>query len=687
LALVAATSSVIDSIAENYGRTTMNKFLRAIRLSLRFRFTILGIALCSVLVAFFWGANVTAVYPFVEAVFRGDSMPQWVDHQIQATTERIGRLEYDVTRLQQKREQAPAAEWKSLDAQVGYANSRLAAERKALAGVRRLQPYIRRYLPSDAFRTLIFVVSFIMVSTLLKGIFLTAQTVLVARLSNQVAVRLRRQCYERTLAMDLASFEEGRTGDLMSRFTGDINAISAGVRALFGVSLLEPLKMLSCLIGAAFISWRLLLFSMLVTPLPFVLMYRLARSIKRANRRVLEETALFYNRLAQTFTAVQIVKAFVTERWERGRLRVELRRLYRKSMRAATLDSLTRVNTEILGVGVICLAILAGGYLVLNQETHLLGLKMTDRPLSFGALMVFYGFLIGTSDPARKLSSVIGSIQAGAAAADRVYAVLDRHPEIVDPPSPLRLSAKNRDIEFHDVRFHYRTGEAVLQGIDLRIPFGETLAIVGPNGCGKSTMAKLILRFYDPLQGSIQLGGVDLRRLRLRELRGQIGTVTQHTWLFDDTVMNNIRYGKPHATSAEVVAAAQRAHAHHFITNVLEEGYETQIGEGGGRLSGGQRQRIALARAILRDPAILILDEATSQVDVESEHLTHRALMQFKAGRTIILITHRLTTFGLADRILVMDHGRVCDQGTHDELAARCEFYRRLYQVSLKSAA
>jgi ATP-binding cassette subfamily B protein/subfamily B ATP-binding cassette protein MsbA len=301
--------------------------------------------------------------------------------------------------------------------------------------------------------------------------------------------------------------------------------------------------------------------------------------------------------------------------------------------------------------------------------------------------MVFFGFLIGTSDPARKLSGVIGNLQAGSAAADRVYALLDRQPAIVDPPAPQRLVTANPDIEFHKVNFHYRAEEPVLRGIDLRIPFGQTLAIVGPNGCGKSTVAKLILRFYDPVQGCVQLGGVDLRRLRLRELRGQIGTVTQHTWLFDDTLMNNIRYGTPHATKAEVIAAAERAHAHHFIENVMEHGYETQIGEAGGRLSGGQRQRIALARAILRDPAILILDEATSQVDVESEHLTHQALQQFKAGRTIIFITHRLTTLGLADRILVMDEGRICDLGTHVELVARCEVYRRLYHVSLKAAA
>jgi ATP-binding cassette subfamily B protein/subfamily B ATP-binding cassette protein MsbA len=664
----------------------MNNLARAVLVSLKFRLTIVATVVCSVMVAFFWGANVTAVYPFVEAVFRGDSMHEWVEHQIQSTQRNIGELERQLQQLQQQRHAAADATTNT-DFQIGYYEQRLIAERQALAAVQWLAPHIRRHLPADAFHTLIFVVTFVMLSTLLKGVFLTAHTVLVARLSNKTAMRLRKQCYRSTLAMDLSAFEQQRTGDLMSRFTNDVQSVAAGIRALYGNSLLEPLKMLACLAGAAFISWRLLLFSLLVTPLPFVLMYRLARAIKRANRRVFEETALFYNRLAQTFTAVQVVKAFTMERWERGRLRAELLRLYRKSMRVATLDSLTRVNTEVLGVGVICLAILAGGYLVLHQETHLLGLKMTDRPLSFGALMVFYGFLIGTSDPARKLSGIIGSLQAGAAAADRVYALLDREPSIAEMQPRRRATLTGRDIVFDNVHFHYRAEEPVLRGIHLTIPFGQTLAIVGPNGCGKSTLAKLILRFYDPVQGSLRLGGVDLRHLKLRELRGQIGLVTQQTWLFDDTVLNNIRYGKPYASMAEVIAAAERANANEFIENLLEDGYATQIGEAGARLSGGQRQRIALARAILRDPAILILDEATSQVDVESEELTHQALRQFKSGRTIVLITHRLTTLGLADRILVMDHGRICDLGTHEELLARCDLYRRLYQVSRKTAA
>lgn len=665
----------------------MSPFARAVRLSLQFRFTIAGICLCSVMVAFFWGANVTAVYPFVEAVFRGESMHEWVDHQIDSIGRNVGDLEARIDELEQKRRAAPLSEAADLDLQISYWTSRMTAEQHALSAVRWIEPHIRHYLPGDTFQTLIFIVCFVLGSTLLKGAFLTAQTLLVTRLGNQTAMRLRKQCYRSTLAMDLASFDETRTGDLMSRFTGDIHNVSMGIRSLFGVSLLEPLKMLACMIGAAFISWRLLLLSLLVTPLPIYLMYRLGRAIKRANRRVMEESARFFNRLAQTFTSIQVVKAFTMERWERGRLRTELLRQHQKAMKAAALDSLTRVNTEVLGVGVICLAILAGGFLVLNQSTHLLGLRMTDRPLSFGALMVFYGFLIGTSDPARKLSGIVSSLQAGSAAADRVYSLLDRRPAIAEPSLPQCLAAGERDIKFHGVSFGYRADEPVLQHVDLTIPFGETLAVVGPNGCGKSTLVKLILRFYDPTRGVVRMGGVDLRDLRLRELRRQIGLVTQHTCLFDDTVLNNIRYGMPHATVAAVIAAAKRAHAHEFIERDLEQGYETQIGEAGGRLSGGQRQRVALARAILRDPAVLILDEATSQVDTESEQLTHEALRQFKSGRTIILITHRLATVRLADRILVMDSGKICDIGRHDEVLGRCDLYRRLYQVTLRPAA
>ncbi len=301
--------------------------------------------------------------------------------------------------------------------------------------------------------------------------------------------------------------------------------------------------------------------------------------------------------------------------------------------------------------------------------------------------MAFYGSLAGVSDPARRLSEVFSKLQRAAAAADRVYQALDREPTVCDPLQARVVGRHHRELEFADVSFRYTTGQTVLDRIQLRIPFGETLAIVGPNGCGKSTLANLIPRFFDPVSGSVRLDGVDLRELRLRELRCQIGLVTQETLLFDDTVLNNIRYGCPQASREAVIEAAKQAHAHKFIEQKLEQGYETIVGQGGGRLSGGQRQRIALARAILRDPAILILDEATSQIDLESEHLIHKVLEQFIRHRTTVIITHRLATLALADRIVVMDAGRVADLGTHEQLLARCDLYRRLHQVQFKETA
>ena len=302
-------------------------------------------------------------------------------------------------------------------------------------------------------------------------------------------------------------------------------------------------------------------------------------------------------------------------------------------------------------------------------------------------MLVFYGFLVGSIDPARKLTEVFNRIQRASAAADRVYQLFDREPTVRDPIKPIQLKRHHRDIVFDKVQFGYNAEQTVLHKIDLRIHYGETLAIVGPNGCGKTTLVNLLPRFYDPRGGSIRIDDVDLREVRMRDLRSQIGLVTQDPLLFDDTVFNNIRYGTPNATRQQVVEAAKKAYAHQFIEELLENGYDTNVGQLGGRLSGGQRQRIALARAILRDPPILILDEATSQIDIESEHLIHKVLEQFARGRTAIIITHRLSTLDLADRILVMDQGRILDLGTHKELIGRSALYQRLYQISLRESA
>ena len=662
----------------------MGNFGRALRLALRHRWALVASVLTALIVGVLWGANIGAMYPFVEIALQGKSLQQSLDQRIQDAQAKLAELEVEASSLERAAEQSGPEEKARIEAQLVSTEAGIDAEQKALRWYQVLEPYVDGYIPTDPFQTLVLLIGVLLVATLVKNYFLMANTLLVARLSSLGTLELQKLFFARTLRMDVATFTSDGTSDLMSRFTYDMQNLATGTNTLFGKVVREPLKMLACLVGAAVICWRLLVFSLIVAPLAAFLIRWLAKAVKRASRRAMEEMAQLYGTLAETLQGIKIVKAFTMERQERRRFSRNCKEFFHKSMRIARYDSLTRPVTEIMGILIVCLAILSGAYLVLNGETHVLGIRMSSRPLSWSDLLVFYGFLIGTADPARKLSDVFTQLQAGAAAADRIYAMLDREPRIRDPEHPRVLPRHNRELVFEEVGFAYQPGQPVLHDITLRIRFGETIAIVGPSGCGKSTLASLIPRFADPTSGAIRLDGVPITEVRLHDLRGQIGLVTQDPLLFDDTVMNNVRYGSPQAGDAEVMEAAKRACAHGFIEKELPDGYQTVVGPLGGQLSGGQRQRIALARAILRDPAILILDEATSQIDLESESLIQKALEQFTGGRTVIIITHRLSALALADRIVVMQDGRILDVGTHQELVARCPFYRRLYQIQFE---
>ncbi len=665
----------------------MNSFSRAIRLALAYRLTLATSIVSAIAVALLWGGNISVIYPFVEVVFNGQSMPDWVDEQVVIGAQTVRGYEHDVARLQSQLAAASDERRPQLQRQLDSTRMRLQSEEMALARNRFLQPYIHDYLPTDPFQTLLVIIGVLLVGTIIKDFFLIISGVAVARLAQLATLDLRIEFYRRTLHLDLSSFGEHARGDLMNRFTSDMNALAAGIETLFGRAVREPLKMVACLVGAALVSWRLLLLSLVVVPLAGYLVRRLSKSLKRANRRAMEEMSQIYNTLSETFSGIKVVKAFTMERYELRRFRQTAKMYFNRAMKIARYNSLSSPLTELMGIVIISMAILAGGYLALNQETHLLGIKMSDRPLTLGTLLLFYGLLAGVSDPARKLSDVFNRLQQASAASDRIYELLDRQSRIVERSEPLPLPRHRREICFENVAFAYRPGQPVLRNINLRIPFGQTVAIVGGNGCGKSTLTNLVPRFFDPVEGRVTLDGVDLRDVPLRSLRQQIGLVTQETLLFDDTVYNNIRYGAPRARRDAVIKAAEQAHAHRFIEDKLGEGYETIVGPGGNRLSGGQRQRIALARAILRDPPILILDEATSQIDLESEQLIHQVLEEFTRERTTIIVTHRLSTLALADRIVVMDAGGILDQGTHLELLDRCEFYRRLYQIDLRQSA
>jgi len=663
----------------------MTNFTRALLLGSRYRLTLGLIVASSLLVAVFWGANLATVYPIVEVVFQNRSLRDWIDDSIEDTEKELEKIRAEQATLTRLAENVPLTA--DQRRRQSYWRAQNSSEQKALARAQRIRPWVHAYLPDKPFPTLWVVVGLLMVGTLFKGVFLIANVLLVDQITQLAAFDLRKLLYRRTLRLSLASFGEERTSKLLSHFTHDLEALSIGIKTVFGRAIREPLKIIACLTGAAIVSWRLLLFCLIVTPIAMYLINLLGKSVKRANRRAMDKMADLYGHLSESLSGIQAVKAFTMERSERRMFHHSAKDYMRKQLRIAFYDSLTKPSTELMSMGVVCLAILAGGYLVLNEETHLMGLRLCNRPLTFGALMVFFALLAGVSDPFRKLAEIYNSIQRSVAAADRLYQLIDRVPEVRSPAEPVDLTVPLRNIRLDKVCFEYVPNCPVLQDVSVKISAGETLAIVGPNGCGKSSLASLIPRFYDPTSGRVLWNDLDLRDVRPQQIRERCGVVTQHTLLFDDTVLNNIRYGSPNATDEEVINAAEQAHAHRFIEHKLADGYNTVIGSSGKLLSGGQRQRLALARAILRDPDVLILDEATSQIDVESEHLIRQVLSEFVRNRTALMITHRMETLSLADRILVIGAGRVVDLGTHDELIGRCEFYQRLHQIEFRTSA
>ena len=659
-------------------------FVRVVRMAIRYKFTFASTVISALVVAALWGGNIGTLYPVVEVVFQNQSMQQWVDGKIEQSHKTVAAKSAKLDSLHAQSNSEGTENSSEIDRQIAETEGSLTAEQWALWSYESMKPYIDKYLPADPFQTLALVTGLLLLGTIIKDVFLVANNVLVARLAQLATFDLRKLFYRRTLRMDLAAFSEDGTADLMSRFTNDMNQVAGGLDSLFGKLIREPLKMVACLVLAGFICWRLLILSLVVAPVAAYLVRWLAKTLKRANRRAMEEIAVMYTTLEETFRSIKIVKAFTNERQERKRFHDGNKRYYQKALRIAGYDSLTHPMTEVLGIVALSLAMMAGAWLIISGETHLLGIRMSDRPLDRGALLLFYALLAGVADPLRKMSDIFSRLQAAGAASDRIFARLDRQPSVCEPKQPAPFQRHNRDLTFENVGFAYQSGKPVLEEINLQIGYGETIAIVGPNGCGKSTLANLIPRFADPTTGTVKLDGIPLPDMRIRDLRRQIGLVTQETMLFDETIFNNIRYGNTNATREQVIEAAKQAHAHRFIEHDLPNGYETSAGALGNCLSGGQRQRIALARAILRDPPILILDEATSQVDLESEQAIQQVLEKFAKERTTIMITHRLAVLALADRIVVMQAGRIVDVGPHEDLLGRCPLYRRLYQIQFE---
>ncbi|MCI0460339.1 MAG: ABC transporter ATP-binding protein/permease [Gemmataceae bacterium] len=667
----------------------MKNFLRALRCAWPYRTRLAVSILCAILAAIFWGLNFTAIYPVLKIISSNQNLQQWVDGEITRVQNSLVALQKeaaDKASEGQKLEHLPQTRVRDnlerkLTSALQSIESRLEAARSELYRYQLAKKYIDMIFPDDPFQTLALVIGLVLLAVAIKGVFEFWQETLVGSVVNLSLRDLRNRFFRQAVHLDVQTFHGEGTHEVMSRFTNDMELLGAGQKTLFGRVIAEPLKALACVVIACWISWQLTLLFLVLVPLAIFVLARVGRVMKRASRHCLEKMSSIYKILQETFAGIRVVKAFTREPYERRRIAAAVRDYYRKSMRLVSLDALSGPLIEFLGVAAIAVALLAGAYLVLGGHTELFGIKMTDRPLETESLLQLYALLAAIADPVRKLSSVYTKIQSGAAASDRIFAFIDRQPRVQANSAGPRLERHQTAIEFRDVCFSYEPSRSVLTGINLHVRHGETIAIVGKNGSGKTSLVNLLPRFYDPDHGSVLIDGLDIRAANLRSLRRQVGLVTQDTILFDDTIHNNIAYGRRRATREEVEEAARLAHAHDFIVSKLPQGYETRVGEAGVLLAGGQKQRLALARVLLLDPSILVLDEFTSAADAEHEAEIHKALREFRRGRTVFVIAHRLNTLEVADRIVVLDGGRIAAVGTHEELIRGCSVYQRLHEA------
>jgi subfamily B ATP-binding cassette protein MsbA len=529
------------------------------------------------------------------------------------------------------------------------------------------------YLQGDPLRILTLLSGFVLTVFIVKGALAFVDAYQMRWVAERLQADLRRDLYSHIHDLSLSYFTRTPTGEIMARTTNDVYQVGASVIDLFRNGFREPFTMAGLVALLVLINWKLALLSLVVFPAAIYPIAQFGRKMRKRGGQLLERFTELSTLLQETISGVRIVKAFGMEDYERERFRAQNERLFKALIRISVVDALTHPVMETLGAIGVVLAMWLGGYLVVSGE------------LTAGGFVAFLGTLGSLYQPVKRLSQVNNNIQQGIAGLTRIFRLLDMQPDVAESPNAPELPSGEREIRFADVHFGYEAEQPILAGISFVANPGQLIAIVGPSGAGKSTLVNLIPRFYDPTRGAILIDGVDIRRVTLRSLRAHMGIVTQETILFDDTVYNNIAYGRRDVPPERVMEAAHLANAHDFIA-AMPDGYNTRIGERGVRLSGGQRQRLAIARAILKDPPILILDEATSSLDAEAERLVQEALDRVMKDRTTFVIAHRLSTIMRADTILVLAQGRIQETGTHAALLAHRGLYAQLYETQWKAA-
>jgi len=484
---------------------------------------------------------------------------------------------------------------------------------------------------------------------------------------------LRVRIYDYLQRLSLSFFERTSTGELMSRVTNDVNALEQFVTHGVILTTVDLLRLVGASAVLIALDWRLALVVLLPVPIIGLGLRRFNRHVRPIYRRVRDRLGDINTRLQDDLAGIRVVQAFGQEDAELERFRSVSERYYRE--RVSAIRAWSSFFPAVFFISSV------GSVLVFGVGARMI----VGGQLTLGTLVAFLAYIASFYDPLRRLTDVDNTFQQAIAAAERIFELLDEKPNVQDAPDAVTLDRIKGDVVFRDVHFHYGDEVEVLHDIDFHVAPGQVVALVGPSGAGKTSIANLLCRFYDPVHGHILVDGHDLTQVRLRSLRCHVAVVLQDTFLFNATVRDNLLYGKPDASDQELIAAAQAAYAHEFI-EALPNGYDTEVGERGVKLSGGQRQRLALARAILVDPRILILDEATSSVDAEAEYLIQQALEQVMKGRTSLVIAHRLSTIRNADKIIALHDGRISEVGNHMELMARSGLYSQLYRRQLELA-
>lgn len=518
--------------------------------------------------------------------------------------------------------------------------------------------------------SLYFVVTIVIITALLKNLFNYLGSNQSTILRNGVLTDMRKKLYNKIINLPVSYYSDQRKGDVMTKMLGDVGEVQNSFFQIFELIVREPLTILFSLISMMIISIKLTLFVFVFIPISGFIISKIGKSLKSKSVRAQQEQGIFISTLDETLTGLKVVKSFNAEPIFIQKFNDSIHRLLKLSTSIANKNNLASPMSEFLGIITIAILLVYGGYLVLE-----------DHSLEATSFIGYIGLAYTILTPAKAISKASYQVKSGLAAAERVFTLLEQHNDIVDADNAIDKNTFENELVIENINFKYDQ-DYVLKNFSLQVPKGKTVALVGQSGSGKSTIANLLTRFYDVNEGQIKIDGVDVKQMTLKSLRNLMGLVTQDSILFNDTIKNNLLIGKPNATDEEIANALKISNAHEFVNN-LPQGIDTNIGDAGGKLSGGQKQRLSIARAVLKNPPIMILDEATSALDTESEKLVQVALENMMQNRTSVVIAHRLSTIQKADLIVVMSKGEIVEQGTHTELLAKNGTYAKL--VSLQS--